>query len=244
MELLEVWKTIRRRLWLVLLMAVLAGGTAASLCRWYLPKMYASTATLMVIPGSDSGAGSGGGTYIDTLVAAQQMVATYAALAESPEVLSQASQGLTNAPSPTALSHDVTAAAESGTNLMTVTVRANSPLLAQELANGVAQTLSSTVARVTGQSGLKVVASAKEQEKPVSPRTLRTTATGLALGLILGLLMSFIWNSLDDAIRREEEIVGALSCASLGVISRIPEAQGTAKRVASHAANPQRSVSS
>lgn len=241
MELVEVWRTIRRRLWLVLLMAVVAGGTAASLCRWYLPKMYASTATLMVIPGSASG--SSGDAYISTLVAAQQMVATYAALADSPEVLSQATEGLSNVPAETVLSRDVAATAQPGTNLMTVTAKTRSPILAQELANGVADTLSSTVQTVTGQSGLKVVAPAKEQVKPVSPRTLRTTATGLALGLILGLVLTFIWNSLDDAIRREEEIQEALSCTSLGVIARIPEPSGQAKRV-KHAVSPQRSVSS
>ena len=239
MELTEIWAAIRRRLWVVILMAVVASGTAYSLCRWYLPKAYAATATLMVIPGP-----SPGGDYVATLVTGQQMVATYAALAASPAVLTRVIHETPGSPSLTALTQDLTASDETGTNLMTITVKAANPLLAAHLSNAVAHAVTTTVTRVTGQPGIKVVANATPVRKPVSPRKMRTTAEAGALGIVLGVLLSFIWNSLDDVIRREEEVAQGLSCTVLGVISHIPVSGTPARHAASATGSPQRSVSS
>jgi len=240
-ELLELWSAFRRRLWLIILMMIIAGGSAASLSKWYLPKIYAASVTLMVIPSPSAGT-----DYISTLVAGQQMVATYATLATNTHVLTTATASVPGAPSVPSLTKNVSATADSGTNLMTLTVKAKRPLLAALLSNSIARTLVSTVTHVTGQSGIKVVAYAVPKFTPVSPRLSRTTGMGAGLGLIFGVLIAFIWNSLDDAIRAEEDLQQTLQFPVLGVISTIPEVRHTTtrKRSAESTARRQRSVSS
>ncbi|MCL5115703.1 MAG: Wzz/FepE/Etk N-terminal domain-containing protein [Firmicutes bacterium] len=240
MELSQLWAAARRRLWVVILMAIIAAGSAASLSKWYLPKVYGATVTLMVIPSPSSGT-----DYITTLVTGQQMVATYAALATSPNVLSEAVQAVPGAPSISTLTKDVTAAPESGTNLMTLTVKAASATLAAQLSDSLATTLVNAVTRVTGQASLKVVAFARPDHTPVSPRLARTTAMALALGIVLGFFVAFIWNSLDDAIRQEDELAQVLDCPVLGVISTIPAGTRATnrKRAREASARRQRSVS-
>jgi capsular polysaccharide biosynthesis protein len=235
MELTEMWIAVRRRLWVVIMMVLIAGASAGALCRWYLPKAYSATATLMVLPGQTPSI-----DYLNTLVTGQQMVSTYAALATSPTVLSRATRNLTNVPTVAQLTSAVNASAETGTDLMTLTVRAARPDEDSILSNAIANTLTTTVSKVTGQHGLEVVAAATPNTKPVSPRTLRTTAAAAGLAIILGLMIVYMWNALDDAIRREEEIASALSCRSLGVVSTIPVTASPPKHVATA---PERSPS-
>jgi len=49
-ELIELWRVIRKHLAMIVVVTVVAAATAGILSKFVLPKQYASTATLMVIP--------------------------------------------------------------------------------------------------------------------------------------------------------------------------------------------------
>lgn len=81
MELKQYWIVFRKWIWLVILGAVLAGGTAYLISRSMTP-VYQARATLMVSPGNVQTAES-----YSTLMASERLAQTYAQLLQSPPVM-------------------------------------------------------------------------------------------------------------------------------------------------------------
>lgn len=237
----ELWRAVRKRVWIVVAVAAIATLGAGAVARWYLPRLYAATATLMVIPPAS------GPSAIDTMVTGQQMVTTYTTLASNATVVAKAALTVPGSPPPAALAQNIAATPEAGTNLLTVTVTSRHPRQAAQLTNAISHVLVSTVARITGQPTLKLVTPATPNATPVSPQLKRTLGLAFLLGLLGGVLLVWLMNALDDRVQREEEMATVLECPVLGVISTIPAR--TAERVRSETPSPsvrrnQRSASS
>lgn len=217
MELQELWRVIRKRLKMIILITVVAVATSGVLSKLVLPKQYAGTATLIVIPHNSTQ------SLLTSMVMGQQLVDTYAQLVTSRAVVAGAIQTLGLNMTVTHLTKMITATPLTNTDLLTVTVKASSPSFAAQVANEVALKTVSEVTLVQGQKNLEVVNSAINNPIPVGPKTKVNVAIAFVLGLMVSAGLAFLLEYLDDSVRSEEDVKRVFDLALLTVIPTIAE---------------------
>ncbi|MDA8193878.1 MAG: Wzz/FepE/Etk N-terminal domain-containing protein [Thermaerobacter sp.] len=211
MELLEMWTTFRRGLGWIALVAVIAAGFAGVLSRFVLPKVYNSTATLIVIlPGQSSG-------VLSSMVTGQQLVNTYATIAGSQTVLRSAAQRI-GGPSAATLAKTVTVTAVANTDLLTVTANAHRARQAADAANTVASQAALTVRRLTGSANLVLADRAIVPARPVSPKMWLNIGLAGVLGIFLSAAVLTLRELLDDTFKTDEEVVRHLGIPVLATV--------------------------
>jgi capsular polysaccharide biosynthesis protein len=217
MELVELWRVVRKRLWMILLITIVAGLTSAILSKYVLTKEYASTATLIVIPHETAQ------DLLTSMVTGQQLVDTYAQVVTTRTVLGHVDQALNLGLSLQTLTNRVVATPDTNTNLLTITVTSPSPTWSARVTNAVANRTVAEVTKLTQQRNLVVADPAVPIPIPVAPKTATNTAIAVVLGLLVGGGLAFLLEYLDDSLRSEEDVRRVLDLPVLGVIPLIEE---------------------
>lgn len=225
MELKEIWRVIKKRLVMIALITVVAGGTSGLLSRYVLTKEYTGTATLMVISRSSS-------DLLASMITGQQLVGTYTSLVTSRLVVGGVDARLGLHMPVLELAHMISAAPVAGTDLMTIQVTAPSPTWAAIVANAAAQETVAVLTRMQGQKNMDIINSAIPNPVPVSPHTRTNIAVAVVLGLMVGGALAFLLEYLDDSIRSEEDVKRLLNLPVLTVIPviRVSGTMGAAVR--------------
>ncbi len=216
MELIELWRVVRKRLAMIVVITVVAVFTAGILSKFVLTKQYTSTATLMVIPYNTAQ------NLITTMVTGESLVPTYAQVATSNSVLSSVvrTEGLSlNA---LELSHHVVATPVANTDLVTIAVTSPNPAWSSRVANAVADTTVKNINKVTQQRDLEVVDPGTTPTLPVSPKTKTNVAIALVLGLMVGGGLAFLLEYLDDSLKTEDDVKRVLDLPVLTLVPNIP----------------------
>lgn len=188
MSFAEYMKALRTHWFLILTLGVL-GAVGAFLYAQRLPVLYSSQASVMVIParGETTVELVQGSNYV------QNLVQTYALLASSPVVLDPVIDDLGLAEDSYSLQRRVSVSAPINTVIIEITVTDLSPNGAQDIANGVAASLTTAVDALSpqgenGQTAVRVetIAPARFSGSPVAPNTRLLVAVGLVAGLAVG----------------------------------------------------------
>ncbi len=213
---------LRKRWWLVVVLALVAGGVGFLQARAETP-MYRSTAGSYV---TLSTAGSvselvQGSTYT------QNLIQSFALLSRSPAVLAPVIEELgldTTAPR---LARNVSAGVPLNSFIIETTVVGPDPEEAAEIANSIALNLADAVSRLspaTGDGGpavrLEVITPATAPARPYAPNVRFVAVTWAAVGALVGATGALIWAVLDTRLRTEREVTQVLSLPVLGAIPR------------------------
>ena len=125
-----------------------------------------------------------------------------------------------------ALRENVKAKAKSGTVLISVQVRDESPVRARDIANALSNEFVAMVSELEspangGPPNARVIVEqrAAVPESPVVPRTKQVLAFGLALGVLLGVAAAVLREVLDNTIKTRENVEDS---AGVGVVGSIP----------------------
>lgn len=205
---------IKKRVWLLVLCAVLGAASGWALGRWEIPPVYQSQSLVMVIPSHSTAQ-----NLLNDLVTGQQLVNTYATMATSPAFL-QAAQHVVGPHLPLSLlARDVQVTAQPNTNLIRIVAKGPGAALAHSLAETVAATLVKNAHQVTGSSVLRVVSTAKTNPNPISLSPRYLAATLGALCLVAGFCLFVLLGLLNDSIVTTEE---ATRYTQLSVLGEIP----------------------
>lgn len=213
MELIELWRVVKKRLWMIVVITVVATGTSGILSKFVLPKQYASASSLMVIPHNSAS------DLLTTMVTGQQVVDTYAQVATSRTVLQHVESQLNFSMPIQKLAQMIQATPVTNTDLLTVQVTSTNPNFSSQVANAVAQATVQEVQTLTQQRDLQVVDSAVPTNLPVAPKTKTNVAIALVLGLMVGGGLAFLLEYLDDSLRTEEDVKRVLD---LPVLTAVP----------------------
>ena len=182
-------------------------GTAAA-NHYLIAKTYQSSALVMVVPGR----------HLRNLVEGQQFTETFAAMADSQQVLALAQTALASPMSQSSIRQHVTTAQIPNTNLFNVTATNTSPTGAATLANTLAQALKTRLDTLIGTPVLAVAAPAIPQLSHVSPSPMRADLLALLLSIMASILVASIRESLHTAIGSEAEIGRWTELSVLGAI--------------------------
>ena len=177
-----------RRWWYVPVVALILAVTAA--VAWtsvQTPVYEASTKQLFT---RQSGGDGGPGDSEDLM----QRMLTYAGLAETPAVLEPAAQQFRIRGGGAALAPRVEAENPEGTLILEITVSDSDGARVAPLANAVADSLSASVLKLSGEQGaarsftVTTVQPATPPAGPVSPSATSNLVIGIVLGLALGVI--------------------------------------------------------
>jgi succinoglycan biosynthesis transport protein ExoP len=222
-DLRDYLRILRLRWRLITLCTVLAVAAAVGATLATTPvymasaQLFVSTAT--TAEGSISGLQQGGQF-------AQQRVKSYADIVDSPPVTEPVSDQLGLMLDAQALANKIEASAPLDTVLINVDVTDESPELARDIANAVAQRFTVVASELETPEGaqaspvkVSVVRAADLPEAPVSPRAKLNIALGLLVGLAVGVGAAVLRETLDTSIKGVEAVQETLGLPTLGVIT-------------------------
>lgn len=220
MELRDYLHVLRKYAVLIVITTLVGVGAAAL---WSLTRTPMYTASSTVYVSTQSG---------DTVAELQQgqtftqaRVATYAALATTPVVIDPVISELGLDSTAASQAARVTATAETGTNLITITVTDADPAQAAEISNAISGSLTTTVESLDTLDGQEVspvrltrVENALPPSQASSPNVPLNLALGLLLGIAAGIGIAMLLTVLDTKVRTKRDVLHITDTPVLGAI--------------------------
>jgi capsular exopolysaccharide synthesis family protein len=217
MELRDCLRIIRKRIWLIMLGAILCSGAAFTTSKATAP-VYEGTAKLLVVAKIDPREGTT--SALQGTLLSQQLVKSFAQIIQS-RTTAEAALRLDPQPfSPRQLQAKVHAEPVPDTLLIELRVEDTDPARAKRLTNSVARAFMVTVPNLQSGSALRVslVEPALRPLAPIRPRTKLNVTLGLLLGLMLGFGLAFLREFLDRSLKAPEELEVAAGAPVVGTI--------------------------
>jgi capsular exopolysaccharide synthesis family protein len=227
MELTDYIRILRKN-WIIIVLATLLGvGVAAGYSLTRTP-LYEAQSTVFVST-------QAGGTVAEMQQGqsfTQSRVTTYSNLVTTPIVMNPVIAKLDLGLSANALAGAVTASSPVNTTLITVSVENPDPLLAADIANALAASLTSAVEAIETPNGsddspvrLTRVKDAIPALAPSSPNVTLNLVLGGLIGLALGIGIAVLRAVLDTRIRTPQDLTPVTDAPLIGAIAFDPKAK-------------------
>jgi capsular polysaccharide biosynthesis protein len=215
---LDLLKVLWRRLWVILLIAVVLTGSAVGFSLLQTPTYEASIQILIGQENVEDAPNNLGGD----IQGLQQMTQTMAdAVGTRPVAQAVVEELNLTDTSAEALLENLRVQPNPGTMFVEVYYRDTDPARAQQIADAFGEVFSSQVSEVSP-SAYAITATVWEQavlpDAPVSPNPLRNGAVALILGLFLGIALAFLLEYLDDSWDSPEEVERVSGAPTFGII--------------------------
>jgi capsular polysaccharide biosynthesis protein len=226
MQLQDYARVLIERGWIVILLAILAAGSAYGFSKLQTP-VFRSTVTLSTVPSRPS-------DYGQTL-AIKNLLRLYVQQMQSPQLTQQVIDKLQLDVTPQKFVSQVNFNADEST--LTITIEARHPLPAT--AAKMAQTLAEVFVSYHNQENLQINQSDRVLTNIInftspdifSPKTSINTLAGAILGALLSVIVVFVLEWLDsDIVRTAEDIERVLGATVLGSIPTIAERDSASPR--------------
>jgi capsular polysaccharide biosynthesis protein len=214
----EVFQVIWKRLWLILLVALLLVGAAVGFSLTQAPTFEAS---IKILVGQQRGITETPNDVIGLQQLTQTMTEGLNSRRVANVVIEQ--EGLRVTPEAFLADH-LRVEQVNATQFIQVTYTDTDPQRAQRVANAVGEVFSEEIAEVSPSTNAITATlwdRAVVPEEPVSPNPLRTGLLALVVGLMLGVGLAFLLEYLDDSWRSLEEVERLTRVPTFGVIPNI-----------------------
>lgn len=222
-DILHILKAIWRKLWVIVLCAVIAAAIGFSYAAFFVTPMYSSSAMMYVNNKSISLGGASVSISSSEIVAAQSLVKTYLVILNNRTTLEQVIEKTGVDYTPAQISRMITAGSVNETEIFKITVTADDPYEAAKIVNGIAEVLPERVADIIQGSSMKIVDRGVVNLRKVSPNVTSYTMIGFVLGFLLACIIVVIYAILDDTIRGEDYI---LQKYEYPILARVPDLMG------------------
>ncbi len=203
LNLRELIAVIIRRLWLIVLSAVVVGAMAYVYTAKFVTPLYRASITLYV---SNSTYGEKQNITSNDQTAAQKLVADYSNVIGSQSFLEKVSQVVDNKVSAEAIGESMTHKGSSNSVILTVTISNKDPKMAKKLADTIADLALVEVPKIVEGSSARVVDYAKVPANPYSPSYTKNVTLGACIGAMLIIIVLVIQVLMDLHIKNEEDI--------------------------------------
>lgn len=224
LNLRELIAVIVRRLWLIVLSAIVFGILSYVYTANFVTPLYKSEITVRV---DNSSYGEKEVITNNDLTTAQKLVNSYITVIKKSDFLQKVADGVNAQNEGTdkkkvsagQISANMTAKAESGTEMFTVTISNDDPYLAADIANVMADMIQSIVPveSVPGSSA-RVLNKAEVALKPYSPSYAKNITLGSCIGALLIIVILVIQVLMDLHVKGEEDLRRYSQAPVLGYI--------------------------
>lgn len=202
-DLLRLFWVLVHKLWLILLVGVLAACIAFGFTKYCVTPLYRTSVTIYVNNSRSASAESV--TYSD-LNAAQQLVNTYVNIISSDAVLEKVAEHGAFPYTAAELRGMMSASAVSDTEIFRVYIVNPDPAMAAEIANTIAAVAPDEIAEIVEGSSVKIIDYAKVPTGRYSPSYSKNTLLGAMLGVVLTAGIIILRDLFDTRIKSEEDL--------------------------------------
>ena len=223
---LHIARSVWHRIWLVVLSGILVGALAFSYAAFLITPKYSSSVMLYV----NNSSLLGNTTFSissSELTAAQSLVKTYTVILKNRTTLTQVVKEAGLDYSYEEVYHMIDASAVGETEVLKVTVTAEDPYEAADLANSIAKVLPVRIADIIEKSSMKVVDLGVVDTQKVSPNITKYTEAGVLVGAMLTLVILVIMALLDGTIHDEEYL---LKSYDYPILAKVPNLLGSSEK--------------
>lgn len=214
-DLVYVSKFVLKRIFIVILCAVLAAVVGFTYSTYFITPKYASKIKLYV---NNSTENQNYTISTSQIAAAQSLVKTYGEILDSRSTLERIIEKSGVKYTTGQLSSMIKYASSNETEFLVVTVTSTDPYEASKIANTISKVLPVRIAEIIEGAKVEVVDSAIPNPKKTSPNVGRNTVIATALGLFLSAGILVVFAVLDNTIHDEEYIIKTYDCPILGKI--------------------------
>ena len=219
-DLLKLLNAILKKLWLLILCALILGGAAFAYTRFEITPLYESRAMMYVNNSNISLGDTKVSLSSSDISASQSLVDTYIVILKSRPVLESVIESTGVDYTVAELSAMVSASAVNSTEIFEIVVTDADPAEGAKLANALATVLPDTIAGIIDGCSARIVETAIPATKQASPDIKKNTMLGALVGGVLACAYVVIRFMTDDQINGEEDIA---EISDLPVLAAIPE---------------------
>lgn len=219
-------KTIKKRLWLIMLITLTFGLLSAVVSYFILTPTYQLKAQLLVNQTSSEQQ-----LYETNEVQTNiQLINTYNVVIKSPAILEEVQQNLNLDRTIEDLDSQIQVTSAKDTQVVEIVVEDTEPHVAAKIANTTAEVFQEKITGLMNVDNVNILSPAvvKENIQPVKPSPLTNITLAIVLGLMIGTAVVFILDYLDNTIKTEDDIADSLGLPVIGVIASMNDLPDTA----------------
>ncbi|WP_078543551.1 YveK family protein [Litchfieldia alkalitelluris] len=215
----ELYQTLRKRLWMIALITVIATTVSGVVSYLFLTPIYQST-TQILVNQKTSDQPIYNSSDIRTNI---ELINTYNVIIKKPVILDKVKKELNLESSVEQLSNQITVAAEGNSQVVNITVQDEDAETAKEIANTIAVVFQKEIVNLMSVDNVSILPASEFEvsPSPVKPQPLLNMAIALVVGLMIGVGLAFLLEFLDNTIKSEQDIEKVLGLPVLGAITEI-----------------------
>ncbi|MBX9993194.1 YveK family protein [Priestia aryabhattai] len=217
----ELFAVLRKRLWLIVLITIIAATVSAVISFFVLTPVYESKTQILVNQAKNDQQ-----LYSNQAVQTNvQLINTYNDIIKSPAILDKVVKELKLDKSAVDLSDQIQVTSAQNSQVAEIVVQDTSAKRAADIANTTASVFQKQVPKLMNVDNVKVLSKAAlgENPSPVKPQPLLNVAIAIVVGLMVGVGLSFLLEYLDSTLKTEQDIENILELPVMGVITTIKD---------------------
>jgi len=215
MDLRQIFNIILRRLWIIILVTVVATLSSGIISYFVLEDIYQASTTLMVSKTRDDQTTN---LQYNDILLNQKLVKTYSEVAKSNRVLEKVVEKLELDMSVDALRSKVQVNSVADTEIIRISVEDQDPVFAAELANSIAVVFMGEIGGIMKMDNVQFIDMAKVPQNPIKPRPAMNIAIAAVLGIMVSVFIIFLVEYFDNTIKMPQDIEQRLGLPVLGSV--------------------------
>jgi capsular polysaccharide biosynthesis protein len=218
----ELFYTLRKRMWLIISIALVATIVSGILSFYVLTPIYSSSTQLLVNQEKSEQPLYNNPGQIQTNL---QLMNTYNVIIKSPAILDLVAKELDMDVTSEQLNTKITVGSEKDSQVLSISVQDPDPQMATDIANTTAKVFQNEIVKIMNVDNVSILAVAKTKENPspIKPQPVLNIAIALVVGLMAGVGLAFLLEYLDNTIKNEMDVEKVLGLPVLGAINTIEE---------------------
>lgn len=214
-DLKEYFAIIKKRSWIIALIATIAIIVSVVISFFILKPVYQANATLIVNTEKNEETQMITG---DQFNVTQKLAVTYGEIITSRSVINPVIKNLGLEETYDELVKKITVSPVKDTQIINISVQDINPKKARDIANEIPEVFTKEAKRITKANSVEVIDKAITPIEPVKPNKKMNVAIASVLGIMIGLFVVFLIEYLDNKIRTPQDIEKQLGLPLLGVI--------------------------
>lgn len=222
-DLKEILQMLRKRLFLILAITVVAGILMALVSFFYLTPIYQSS-TKILISQTKGDQTTQNNTSLQTEVQGNlQLIDTYNEIIKSASILDKVAEKLDTGLTSAQLNNEISIASTENSQVITIVVQDANAKQAAKIADTTAEVFQAEIVKIMKIDNVNILDYAKVDLSPIKPRSLMNIAIALVVGLMAGVAVAFLLHYFDRTLKTEKDIENELGLPVIGLISKIEE---------------------
>lgn len=216
-DLLEILRALKKKIWLLILMTVLCGGIAGAFSKFVLIPQYTSTAMVYILSKETTL------TSLADLQIGSQLTKDYAVIVSSRPVLEEVIGQLGLTCTYEELKEQITIDNPKDTRILTISAVDPDPQMAKAMADAVANTSSEYIGEIMEMIPPKMIEDGIVPTEQTSPSNIKNALIGAIAGFVVVCGLVTLEVVMNDTVRTEEDVEKYLG---VSVLAMVPTRRG------------------